>query len=845
MHMTSLRAVVMVALFAGADFAAAAELAILTPETWAEFVPQGKEVDAIYGDVVLRNDKLVAVVAQATPTRHANMTVKNVGGCVIDLTTRTRQNDQLSAFFPLGKETNWRTLRTAPEIGDEKVAVRADLVSVLVTAVLKEGVLTAETTYTLADGADHLLVETKLVNISAKSLKGTFKDENRTDGTAYIKGTTGKLAWAYERWWNAAYGFVDAGHTTQYPAGVKAQANLDPELRPGEYSVPVEGSVTIARRLLVAEDLRQLQTLAEAVASDARPRTLFVVERDSKPATPVADVYVEVKQGDKLLTAGRTNADGEFLVAVEGDATVIVSSPAHQSVEAKLVSSPRVDKQIIAVERPGVVVASISSEQGAPIPCKVQFRGRGETKDPVFFDRSGEHAVGNLYYSHDGKFRLPIPSGEYDCLISYGPEYDVVERRLTVASGGEANLEAKLIRTLQTPGFISADFHSHSSPSGDNVSSQFGRVLNLLCEHIEYAPCTEHNRLSTYTPHLKRLGVEHLMGTCVGIELTNSPLPTSHFNAFPLKLHEHTQNNGGPVSDADPSVEVARLAMWDDKSEKLIQHNHPDIGWVYFDKNGDGKPDAGFFPKPLPHIDVVEVHPPQNIFKTPLIESKGVVRNNTIFNWLQMLNQGYRLGGVVNTDAHYNIHGSGFLRIYVESPTDDPAKVSTEDIVHAAEHGHIVMTNGPYLEVTARANPGGKRSRGGPGDDLIATGGKVALHVRIQCPNWFDIDRVQLFVNGRPDPKFHFTREARPDAFQGGVVKFEKTLELELKEDAHLIVATIGERSGLGDVMGPEHKNDKPTAVSNPIFIDVAGDGYQPNKDTLGAPLPVRAPGSK
>ena len=29
-------------------------------------------------------------------------------------------------------------------------------------------------------------------------------------------------------------------------------------------------------------------------------------------------------------------------------------------------------------------------------------------------------------------------------------------------------------------GWISADFHSHSSPSGDNTGSQRGRVLNIF-----------------------------------------------------------------------------------------------------------------------------------------------------------------------------------------------------------------------------------------------------------------------------------------------------------------------------------------------------------------------------
>jgi hypothetical protein len=54
-----------------------------------------------------------------------------------------------------------------------------------------------------------------------------------------------------------------------------------------------------------------------------------------------------------------------------------------------------------------------------------------------------------------------------------------------------------------------------------------------------------------------------------------------------------------------------------------------------------------------------------------------------------------------------------------------------------------------------------------------------------------------------------------------------------------VIVAAIGERSKLGAVMGPEHANDRPVAVSNPIYVDVDGGGFKPSNDTLGE-LPVK-----
>src|SRR5262249_28616047 len=151
-------------------------------------------------------------------------------------------------------------------------------------------------------------------------------------------------------------------------------------------------------------------------------------------------------------------------------------------------------------------------------------------------------------------------------------------------------------------------------------------------------------------------------------------------------------------------------------SEKLVQVNHPDIGWMFRDRNGDGTADAGFAGM-VGHMDVIEVHPPHQIFAGASVESEGKSWNNTIVNWLQLLNQGRRIPGVVNTDAHYNFHGSGWLRNYLKSPTDDPAEIRTLDIVRAAERGHLVMSSGPFLEVELRAS-GGSPAPAIPGDIL-------------------------------------------------------------------------------------------------------------------------------
>ena len=84
------------------------EVIRLTDENWDAVAPRGKEVDAIAGDLVLRNRHLVAVIAQPLPTRHANLTVKAIAGALIDLTAREPQSDQLSAYYPGQREYTYR-----------------------------------------------------------------------------------------------------------------------------------------------------------------------------------------------------------------------------------------------------------------------------------------------------------------------------------------------------------------------------------------------------------------------------------------------------------------------------------------------------------------------------------------------------------------------------------------------------------------------------------------------------------------------------------------------------------------------------------------------------------------
>ncbi len=167
-----------------------ADLVALSPQTWDRYIPQGKEVDGIYGDFALANDQLVAVVAHPRRGRNANMTVREVGGCLIDLTRRDRQSDQLSAFYPgaqlrdlkfAGIEVEAPVIYEAAEL--DRVFVRARRVTLRLVAAPRGKEPDVEVSYTLEDGWPYVLVTTTFSNRGTAPVDAELVDAIRADRT--------------------------------------------------------------------------------------------------------------------------------------------------------------------------------------------------------------------------------------------------------------------------------------------------------------------------------------------------------------------------------------------------------------------------------------------------------------------------------------------------------------------------------------------------------------------------------------------------------------------------------------------------------------------------------------
>ena len=796
-------------------------------------LPRGKEADGIIGDFVLRNDFVEALVSGDQPMRRADMSTfyGDAGitpGCLYDLTLRGAHNDQLTIFSPGNQRGDVSYVRIGDSSGEGALAQA--VVETVVSAAANGG-LYKRHQYILNDSMRGLLVRTTYRNESNETASGSVED--------FLKPASTNSVFLGVRWFNA----VDPADKCGYALGW-----LEGQGAPGSKLITPPTQVTLApgqstnftRYLTVGKSpgeavgevfswshLGQTSLLSGTVRSGARGvATAEITLRSGKAFVPV---YPDAQGNFALhLPAGSYSAD----IVDRGRAPLTRTLEVDGKNPAPLTAE---------MQAPSAIAFEIKDEAGKGIPCKAQFIGLAGTPAPKLGPQTRAHGCVDQWHSERGDFTVPLDPGMYKVIVTRGIEYGHWEQTLRVTPGEVTMARATLKRLVDTRGWVSADFHNPSTPSGDNHCGTDDRIINLAAEHIEFAPTTEHNRIYDWWPHIRRLGLTNELSTVVGLELTGSGAG-SHFNSFPFRPTPFVQNNGAPTHQTDPRLNAINLRTWDDApADRWIQINHPDMVEKFTDRDGDGRFDGGFAGlEGL--IDGVET---QNYGASAILDpvpfrigrgrdGREELSYSREFIWLQMLNRGHRYWGVAVCDAH-SVYGNGVggWRMYIPSSTDAPAQIRWQEMSRNAKAGRTVLTTGPFLEVRAE-------------DGTIAGGqtranGAITLHVRVQCTDWVDIDRVQVLVNGRAVPSLNFTRQSHPEDFAAGVVKFDRDIAVPLTADAHLIVVAYGGGSDLSKGYGTSSQSTiRPCAYHNPIFVDADGNGFKPNGDTLGWDLPVK-----
>lgn len=144
----------------------------------------------------------------------------------------------------------------------------------------------------------------------------------------------------------------------------------------------------------------------------------------------------------------------------------------------------------------------VSDAKGQGMPRKVEFIGLGETPSPDLGPALRAHGCLHRHHSEKARFDVAVPPGRYRVVVIRGIEFSHVSREVSIDAGERVSFAAILERLADTSGWVSADYHNHSTESGDNTCGTRDRIINLAAEHIEFAPTTEHNRLFDWRPEI-------------------------------------------------------------------------------------------------------------------------------------------------------------------------------------------------------------------------------------------------------------------------------------------------------------------------------------------------------
>lgn len=802
----------------------------------------------------MRNDKVILIIGNAVLGREANMRVQSIQGAVIDFTSLADNNDYLAAFFPQGFPGP--DSRRNPAIFANRIEVvkgkGAEIVLRAIRDATEKVPYESVTEYTLRDGENFLRVKTTYTNSTEQDVSLVFADKLRMDMDIYKEASTlgnPKLAFMYNNWFHAAYGIYSpngllitekpkvtsdpaAGLLVGFPS-TKSQETSTITLRAGE-------KVEAMRYLLYGKDVADLQRqVMKFEKSDAVIATLKIADTNRKP---IAGVFVTVYDKlDSLVSFAITSSSGLAEIPLTlGDYKFQAFKVGHDSANADF--SIRKSATVIPVVMKPLTSLRFSVKEvgtSRPLPVKVEFKGINGHADPFLGSTKRAEGAANLYYAMTKNFEVPVPAGEYQITFSHGPEYETVKKQIEIKTGETKDVSAEIKRLFSSIEWIIADLHNHSARSGDNDADTRSRIINLAASGIEFAPATEHNRISSYSDEIKNMGLDKFLASAAGIELTGPtgvPSGPNHQNAFPLTIQDGKQGGGSPAIDGDVYTQMRRLYEYDSDKVKFVQHNHPGrgISVLYFDKDKDGVLDEGIGTRKF--TDAIELQTSvYDILSVTSDEEKDKTKTSPVFYWLQMLNYGDRIFGTMTSDSHMIGERGGLRFVYVYSKSDDPSAIDAYEIASSAKKGHMVMSNGPFLRTNINGHV--------PGDDVKAMSDGLKMNIEVYANTDTEIERVQVLVNGRQDKTLNFTTSSHPKLFKAEPLQFKHTFPLTLDKDANVIVVATGKIRSQNTQLTTEGRSFPPIAVTNPLFIDANGDGFIPNKDTLGQPLPVATVG--
>jgi hypothetical protein len=458
--------------------------------------------------------------------------------------------------------------------------------------------------------------------------------------------------------------------------------------------------------------------------------------------------------------------------------------------------------QDFTLPAPGRLRVTVTDETGAPSPAKVQLVGFDPSPDPLntqdvlgaLTNRTGVFgeqfedglAHGIAFVAFAGRTgdtgTLEVEPGSYQLVVSRGARHSAFIQPVTITAGATTTVAAQVARVVQTPGFISADFHVHALDSPDSEVSKEERITTMLAEGVDMFTPSEHEFRADFAPTVAAMGVSNLIATIPNAEITT--FDYGHFNSWPVTI-DPAQLHGGGIDwgrpGAAPGLDFPSLgsfvmtpaeiyaAAHADTPGNVIQINHMRS---HFDTSGLDIDTAMTPPQSFKPAAERRLNPAVTNFFDAGFDALEVwigtdgrtgdlehFVGENLGDWFNLLNQGIRRVGVADSDTHQRRTTQVNARTYVASTVAAPLALPAQALTLAGNvrDGRATGTNAPFVTVSAAAPSTGQSAGLGIGQStmLATTDGMVDVTVTVRSPLWAEFDRIQLFVNNAPQPFDH------------------------------------------------------------------------------------------
>ncbi|RYZ01558.1 MAG: hypothetical protein EOO73_35155 [Myxococcales bacterium] len=744
-------------------------------------------------DYLLQSDRLRLVLANdgSGMERHQRY------GALIDFGAKSAAQDELielrTVLFVAGAPTPLRT------VGIE--ATRAGELPVLaVEEASRDGRFELRTEYRLAEKRDFVELVSTVTNVSSKRIGAVqIGDRGRWPGTTafaprlgYVHlATRADVPWLGRVGRKLSYGFVFPSGPAQVafqfdvvgPAGEVA-LGASAELNPGQGAEFRRDVIAVPGGLGKVAELawrRLAKPLGHARGSLKPPQSWATISARHPDGRTVLSVPAE--------------SDGSFdLPLPAGEYRFVLAAPGGEDEELGTVTEGGNLRLNLVPPRPGTLTYVITDEYDQPFAGRLVVRGVPPTKDPDLVPGTNESGSRNMLYSLTGSGSIELPAGRYDVLATHGPEYSMPRQELELNADLGATFRGMFTRSVDTSGWLAADFHLHAAPSKDSNVPLNDRVLTLAAEGIELAVPTDHNHVTDYS---EAIDVQRLGGKLVsmsGVEITT--LNWGHFNAYP-----YPKSVDVPATHEASPLEIFAVVRAR-APQAVLQVNHPRMPGVGYFNRGELNTKTGVAESPEFSFgfDALEV---SNGFD---LEDPKVFERN-FREWFELLNVGHRYTAVGNSDSHRVVfQWAGWPRTYVRVPDQDLSRVQPLEVARAVTGGHALVSCGIFVLPTANGSAG-------PGDTV--QGSRVSLAISVGAPEWVDVSRVEVYGNGAK-----LEERTRDVPMRKSV--WNLNVDLDLKVDTWVVVLARGDKFMNDALPG---KWIKPFGFSNPILVDADADG--------------------